>query len=329
MRNDRLQQLYERFKSGDRLALARVISLVENRAEGFEQILHTLFPSTGRAHRIGITGPPGAGKSTLTSHVAKALCSKGNKIGIIAVDPTSPFTGGAILGDRIRMSDIGLDPNIFIRSMATRGSLGGLALATNEVGDVLDAFGKDIVMMETVGVGQSELDIVSAAETTVVVLVPESGDGIQTMKAGLMEIADIFVINKADREGASGLAREVEAVLSMRESPDGWQIPVLLTTAVRGEGIEELVQAIESHVAFLTSSRLLEKKRKERIRRRLRNIVNQRIEALLWQDEDIAKLVEAYLSDFGESSETPYTLADLVVRKLGIHQRASQGSEKS
>jgi LAO/AO transport system kinase len=313
-----LKELYERFRSGDRLALARVISLVENRSEGFEELLHSIFPSTGRAHRIGMTGPPGAGKSTLTSHIAKAFRASGNTIGIIAVDPTSPFTGGAILGDRIRMSEIGLDPDIFIRSMATRGSLGGLAIATNEVGDVMDAFGKDIVIMETVGVGQSELDIVSAAETTIVVLVPESGDGVQTMKAGLMEIADIFVINKADREGADGLAREIEAVLSMREAADGWGIPVLLTTAIRAEGIEELVEAVERHRKFLTSSKLLEAKRRERVRKRIRDIVNQRIESLIWQNEDVRKLVDKYMTGSGEGSDTPYTLADEIVRKLGI-----------
>jgi LAO/AO transport system kinase len=317
---DDLKALYEKFQAGDRLALARVISLVENRAEGFEDLLHNIFPATGRAHRIGITGPPGAGKSTLTTHVAKAFRATEHKIGIIAVDPTSPFTGGAILGDRVRMTDIGLDPDVFIRSMATRGSLGGLAIATNEVGDVLDAFGKDIVIMETVGVGQSELDIVSAADTTVVVLVPESGDGIQTMKAGLMEIADIFVINKADREGADGLAREVEAVLSMRQSDDGWTIPVLLTTAVKGEGVAELVKTIEDHREFLNTSRLLESKRKERLRKRIKDIVNQRIESILWQDEDAKKLVDDYLMDSDESSDTPYTLAELLVKNLGIEE---------
>ena len=319
MKNENgIKELYEKFQTGDRLALARIISLVENRMEGFEEILHNIFPFTGEAHRIGITGPPGAGKSTLTSHVAKAFRAADNKIGIIAVDPTSPFTGGAILGDRVRMADIGLDPGVFIRSMATRGSVGGLAIATKEVGDVLDAFGKDIVIIETVGVGQSELDIVSAADTTVVVLVPESGDGIQTMKAGLMEIADIFVINKADRDGANGLAREVEAMLSMRQSSDGWDIPVLLTTAVRAEGVEELVAAIERHRQFLESSHLLEKRRKERIRKRISDIVNQRIQTLLWENEDIKKLVDEYLAASEESRETPYTLAELIVKKLGL-----------
>ena len=313
-----LKKLYDKFQAGDKLALARVISLVENRSEGFEQFLHNIFPSPGDAHRIGITGPPGAGKSTLTSRIARALLEADQKIGIIAVDPTSPFTGGAILGDRVRMSDIGLDPDVFIRSMATRGSLGGLAIATKEVGDVLDAFGKDIVIMETVGVGQSELDIVSAADTTVVVLVPESGDGIQTMKAGLMEIADIFVINKADRDGADAVAGEVEAMLSIRQEGDGWAIPVLLTTAVTGEGVERLVEAIGEHREFLVSSELLEKRRHERIRKRIRDIVNLRIQTLLWENEGIKKLVEEYLASSEESPETPYTLAERVVKKLGI-----------
>jgi len=213
------------FRAGKRTALARVITLVENERPGFRAILSELNGALGRAHRIGITGPPGAGKSTLTGRLAAAFREAGETVAIVAVDPTSPFTGGALLGDRIRMNEIALDPGIFIRSMATRGSLGGLAVTTNEVIDVLDAFGFDRILIETVGVGQSELDIAAAADSTVVVLVPESGDGIQAMKAGLMEIADLFVVNKADRPGAERLAREVEIMLHLRAGRYGKGVP--------------------------------------------------------------------------------------------------------
>ena len=204
------------FLAGKRTALARAISVVENQRAGFEEMLAALHERLGRAQRIGITGPPGAGKSTLTSALVQGFRQRAETVAVVAVDPTSPFTGGALLGDRIRMNEVALDPGVFIRSMATRGSLGGLAVTTKEVADVLDAFGFDRVLMETVGVGQSELDIAAAADTTVVMLVPESGDSIQAMKAGLMEIADIFVINKADRPGAERLAREVEMMLHLR-----------------------------------------------------------------------------------------------------------------
>ncbi|HEX6589793.1 MAG TPA: methylmalonyl Co-A mutase-associated GTPase MeaB [Longimicrobiales bacterium] len=208
--------LLQLFRAGKRTALARAISVVENERAGFEELLEAIHPSLGAAHRIGITGPPGAGKSTLTSALTALYRARGESVGVVAVDPTSPFTGGALLGDRIRMNDVALDDGVFIRSMATRGSLGGLALSTREVADVMDAFGFDRVIIETVGVGQSELDIAAAADSTVVVLVPESGDSIQAMKAGLMEAADLFVVNKADRPGAQRLAKEVEMMIHFR-----------------------------------------------------------------------------------------------------------------
>ncbi|HEU5208725.1 MAG TPA: methylmalonyl Co-A mutase-associated GTPase MeaB [Longimicrobiales bacterium] len=211
-----ITDLLARFEDGQRTALARAISIVENQRPGFRDLLRALHPRIGKAHRIGITGPPGAGKSTLTAALVRHFRARGERVGVVAVDPTSPFTGGALLGDRIRMNEIGMDDGVFIRSMATRGSLGGLALTTREIADVMDAFGFDRVIVETVGVGQSELDIARAADSTLVVLVPESGDGIQAMKAGLMEVADLFAINKSDRPGADRLAREVAMMLHLR-----------------------------------------------------------------------------------------------------------------
>lgn len=208
--------LLARFTAGQRSALARAISVVENQRPGFRDLLRALHPRIGKAHRIGITGPPGAGKSTLTAALVRHYRARGERVGVIAVDPTSPFTGGALLGDRIRMNEVGMDDGVFIRSMATRGSLGGLALTTREIADVMDAYGFDRLILETVGVGQSELDIARTADSTLVVLVPESGDGIQAMKAGLMEIADLFAINKSDRPGADRLAREVAMMLHLR-----------------------------------------------------------------------------------------------------------------
>src|SRR3954464_10237867 len=219
-RNEYLPASFDRiladFDAGKPAALARVVSIVENHREGFEEILSALHPRTGRARRVGLTGPPGAGKSTITSLLVKRYREAGLRVGVIAVDPTSPFTGGALLGDRVRMESVALDQGVFIRSMATRGSLGGLAVATREVADVLDAFGFDRLLIETVGVGQSELDVARTADTSVVVLVPESGDSIQTLKAGVMEIADVFVVNKADRPGADRLRTDVELMLGMR-----------------------------------------------------------------------------------------------------------------
>lgn len=220
-----LARLLEQFRAGKPAALARAVSIVENHRPGFEQLLAAQHALLGRARRIGLTGPPGAGKSTLTTRLARQYRSAGKTVGIVAVDPTSPFTGGALLGDRIRMEEIALDPGVFIRSMATRGSLGGLATATREVCDVLDGFGMDVIIIETVGVGQSELDVARAADTTVVVLVPESGDSIQTLKAGVMEIADVFTVNKADRPGADRLRNDIELMLGLRAGASMQNMP--------------------------------------------------------------------------------------------------------
>lgn len=241
-----LENTLERFSSGDRRALARIITLVENRAREVPRLMGALYPKCGRARVLGITGPPGAGKSTLTDKLIARLRAQGRRVGVVAVDPSSPFSGGAILGDRVRMQGHFLDQGVFIRSLSTRGRHGGLARATREVVHLLDAFGFDDVLVETVGVGQTELDIMRLAQTTLVVLVPEAGDTIQVMKAGLLEIADIFIVNKADRDGARRLKNELEVMLQLR--PDArWEVPVLLTQGTDGTGVDEVLGAIDGH----------------------------------------------------------------------------------
>src|ERR1700674_5729609 len=249
-----------RLCSGDPRALARAISTVENRQPGWAELLKELFPYTGKARVIGLTGAPGSGKSTLVDQLAKHYRKENQTIGIIAVDPTSPYTGGAILGDRIRMQDHYSDPGIYIRSMATRGSLGGLARATADAATVLDASGRDLVMIETVGVGQDEIDIVRLADVTIVILVPGMGDDVQTIKAGIMEIADIFVINKSEREGAESVEREIRALQSLATRHDHWTPPIVKTVASEGVGTEALAEVIADFEAYLKKENLTFKK---------------------------------------------------------------------
>src|SRR5436309_2417271 len=265
--------------AGDRLALARLITRVENRGPEIPEIMRAIQPRLGRAHVLGITGPPGAGKSTLVDRLTSHLRAEGAAVGVLAVDPSSPFTGGAVLGDRIRMQAHTLDPEVFIRSMATRGSLGGLAGATGDVLKLMDAFGFPWVLVETVGVGQTELDIVKLADTTVVALVPESGDSVQAMKAGLMEVADIFVVNKADRDGAHALMAELRFSMHLHYSSSAspkdidWETPVLATQAVSDVGVTELLAEVKRHRAVLEAGSALDKRRQARRRAELRTLL--------------------------------------------------------
>jgi LAO/AO transport system kinase len=339
-----LDHLISELVAGKTAALARAISVVENARPGFEQLLAEVHRSLGKARRIGITGPPGAGKSTLVEGLVTAYRATGLKVAVVAVDPTSPFTGGALLGDRIRMESVALDQGVYIRSMATRSSLGGLATTTREVCDLLDAAGFDRILVETVGVGQSELAVARMADSTVLVLVPESGDGIQTLKSGIMEIGDIFVVNKADRSGADKLRQEIEVTLGIRRGnafknmkahhglkgltlapraaaphPQGdstWENPVLLTTAAKGEGVAELVSALDRHHDYLQQSGELERRRRRRLSDRTREVVDRATRKWIWQETRAEQLIDQRLDQVVAGELSPYDVAKEVLDGL-------------
>ena len=311
-----IQDWVDRVRSGDPRALARAISAIENSYAGSRELLQALFPHTGKARVIGITGAPGAGKSTLVDQLAREYRKQERTIGIVAVDPTSPFSGGAILGDRIRMLAHHADSGIFIRSMATRGFLGGLARATTDVATALDASGKDIILIETVGVGQDEVDIVRLADITVLILVPGMGDDVQTIKAGIMEIADIFVINKSDREGAERVEREIRAMQSLAPRKDRWTPPIVKTVATDGRGISELAAAIANYEKYLQQQDLLLKKKisnwRERLVEMFRDALLDRLLSERLSQEELSRLA----LEVAEHQRDPYSLVEEIVGKF-------------
>jgi LAO/AO transport system kinase len=307
-----LEQLIADGLAGKRRAIARLISMAEDGGPELGEIMSSLYPHTGRAYSVGITGAPGAGKSTLTEKLVGRVRRDDEKVAVLAIDPTSPFSGGALLGDRVRMQSHATDPDVFIRSMATRGHLGGLSLATPEAVRVLDAAGMDVVLIETVGVGQAEVEIADACDSTLVVLTPGFGDSVQAAKAGLLEIADVFVVNKSDRDGARDAMRELRSMLEMGEAERKPEI--VLTSATKGDGIDELWDAIEKHRAYQEERGLLKKRRRKRIERELREIVAARFRDLV--DEGSSDLLREMVDKVVAREIDPYAAADGLVTSL-------------
>jgi LAO/AO transport system kinase len=313
------QNLIERLLSGDRRALARMVTLIENGVPGIRDCLAELHRHAGRAHIIGVTGSPGVGKSTLVTQLTREFRQRERRVAVIAVDPTSPFSGGALLGDRIRMMELAGDPGVFIRSMASRGSLGGLSAATRDVVRAMDAAGYDPILIETVGTGQAEVEIMRAAHSVMVVCAPGLGDEVQALKAGILEIADLFVVSKKDKPGANQTAAELAMLLSL--APDrrtaAWRIPIVLTSALKGEGIDQLVEALERHRRFLEDSGLLRQRAQRQIRSEIEALIVQKVLQHLEEEVSPGEW-QRLLSEISERARDPYSVARELEERLGL-----------
>ena len=310
-----MELVHEALKGSER-AIARLITIVENELPGWIEIMREIYPHTGTAYLIGFTGPTGSGKSTLVDRVALGLCTKGYSVGIIAIDPSSPFTGGALLGDRIRMREVVSQDNVFIRSLGTRGGLGGISQATSDVIKILDASGKEFILIETIGVGQDEVEIVQVADTSIVVSVPGLGDDIQTIKAGIMEIGDIFVVNKADREGADHVVTMIKAMLDLNPLSQIWQQPVIKTVATENRGIDELLEYTMQHRQHLIDSGLLTVKRKERIGREITKLLEHRISRYVHDQMKQIDFLKDAVEQISSRKEDPFSCVDRLLKVL-------------
>jgi LAO/AO transport system kinase len=313
-----LDRIIEKAIQGDPRSIARLITAIESETDRSRQIMQSIYPHTGKAYFIGVTGSPGAGKSTFLDKLISSMMAAGRSVGVIAVDPSSPFTGGAVLGDRLRMQRHSLDPGVFIRSMGSRGSLGGLSRGTYEAALILDACGKDVVLIETVGVGQSEIDIVKIADTVALLLVPGMGDDIQIMKAGIMEIADVFIVNKADRDGSERVVREVNIMLDLQMGKE-WRPPVIPTVAESGEGIEDAAEALSEHQRYLAGSAEGKRRKRRRLRLEVEEIVKREIAKVAekaWEDRITAGILE----DLDLRRIDPYSVADDLLSRVFSHR---------